>query len=188
MSYLLFIDACARPNSRTRELAEHILASLDGRVERCELYSLPLAPLDNDGIEERHRASASGDFSAPRFLLAKQFALADTILIAAPYWDLTFPAALKLYLETVTVSGLTFKYSEQGVPHGLCRAKKLLYVTTAGGFIGENAFGFSYVKALAQGFFGISDVRCFSAEGLDAAPERAAQLLSDAKREAASRL
>ena len=33
------------------------------------------------------------------FDLAGQFAGADTIVIAAPFWDLSFPAALKQYMQ-----------------------------------------------------------------------------------------
>ena len=88
-------------------------------------------------------------------------------MIAAPYWDLMFPAVLKTYLENITVSVITFQYSEEGRPQSLCRAKTLHYVTTAGGFIEQNDFGFSYVEALAQNFFGISEIHRYAAEGLD---------------------
>ena len=47
------------------------------------------------------------------------------------------------------------------------KLEKVVYITTAGGYIGENNFGFDYVKAVATGFFGIGNVRFFSAEGLD---------------------
>ena len=91
----------------------------------------------------------------------------DVIVVAAPYWDLSFPAALKTYLERVVIAGITFDYSPEGIPFSLCRAKRLLYVTTAGGPIGNHNLGFEYVKALAEIFFAIPDVQCFSAEGLD---------------------
>ena len=78
-----------------------------------------------------------------------------------------FPALLKAYLEAITVSGLTFRYTEEGYPASLCRAKRLIYVTTAGGYIGAYDFGYQYVAALARGFFGITDISCVSAEGLD---------------------
>ena len=89
------------------------------------------------------------------FCYARQFADADTVVIAAPYWDLLFPAVLRIYLENITVCGITFRYSEKGIPESLCNAEKLCYVTTSGGFIGENNFGFDYVKALSSGFFGM---------------------------------
>ena len=63
--------------------------------------------------------------------------------------------------------GITFRYTEEGVPASLCRAKSLHYVTTAGGNYVPEEFGFGYVKALAQGFYGIPDVRLIRAAGLD---------------------
>lgn len=100
------------------------------------------------------------------FRFARQFAQADEIVIAAPYWDLMFPAVVRSYLEAVTVSGLTFEYGENGVPRGFCKAKRLVYVTTSGGPIFKN-FGFEYVDALAHAFYGIEKTECIKAEGLD---------------------
>ena len=88
-------------------------------------------------------------------------------MIAAPFWDLSFPASLKQYLEQINVTGVTFRYSEEGVPVGLCRAERLYYVTTAGGHFVPEAYGFGYVQALAQSYYGIKDVRLIEAAGLD---------------------
>ena len=130
MKNVLFINACARPDSRTRFLAEKVLAKLSGQTEEVNLYSEKLLPLTYEQLEERNRLIAAGDFSAPLFQFARQFAEADEIVIAAPYWDLSFPSVLRVYLEHTTVTGLTFRYSETGVPIGLCQAKRLIYVTT----------------------------------------------------------
>ena len=167
MDKILFINACVRPCSRTLELAETLLEKLGGDVQEVRLQELSLPLLDLKGMEKRNQAARENDFSDPVFDAAKQFAAADVIVIAAPYWDLMFPAVLKTYLENITVAGITFQYSKEGRPQSLCRAKALYYVTTAGGFIGQNDFGFSYIRALAQSFFGIADVKCYSAEGLD---------------------
>lgn len=167
MDKILFLNSCVRPCSRTLELAKTLLQRLDGEVREVRLNEISLSALDLSGIEKRNQASRNKDFSDMIFDAAKQFAEADIIVIAAPYWDMMFPAVLKTYLENVTVSGITFYYSEQGTPESLCRAKKLYYVTTAGGFIGHNDFGFSYVKALSQACFGITDIRRYAAEGLD---------------------
>ena len=161
------INACVRPCSRTMELAETLLQKLNGDVWEMRLYEMPLSAVGVAEIEKRNQAILKNDFSDPVFDAAKQFAAADIIVIAAPYWDLMFPATLKTYLENITISGITFRYSEQGRPESLCKAKALYYVTTAGGFIEQNDFGFSYVEALAQNFFGISEIHRYAAEGLD---------------------
>ena len=180
MTKILFVNACARENSRTLELAECVMSRLSGERENVDLYDLELLPLDANGIKARDYASSNNDFSSVDFCFAKQFANADTIVIAAPYWDLMFPAVVKNYLESVTVNGLTFAYGENGVPKGLCKAKSLIYVTTSGGPIFHN-FGFEYVTALAKSFYGIDDVKCISAQGLDIHGADVNSILNNAK-------
>lgn len=167
MKECLFINACVRPQSRTLELAQTLLEKTEDEIKRLDLYDMQLSPLDAQGIVFREQAAKENDFSNEAFDLAKQFAKADMIVIAAPYWDLLFPAVLRTYLETVCVAGLTFRYSKEGRPVGLCKAKKAYYVTTAGGFIGENNFGFMYVETLFKQLFGIEQVEFISKEGLD---------------------
>ena len=165
MNNILFINACVRQHSRTFALAKHVLEQLDGTCQEVHLPTESMQPLDAASLEKREQMIARHDFSDATFRFAKDFAAADTVVVAAPYWDLSFPALLKIYLEQIAVCGLTFEY-QKGVPHSLCQAKKLIYVTTAGGTIYFN-FGFEYVKALAETFFSIPDVLCFTAEGLD---------------------
>ena len=181
MDNIIFIDACVRPCSRTRDLAETLLQNLDGNVQKLRLYDLSLPALDINGMEKRNQAVQNNDFSDSTFDLAKQFAAADVIVIAAPYWDFMFPAVLKSYLENITVAGITFRYSTQGRPESLCSAKALHYVTTAGGFIGQNDFGFGYVEALARNFFGIPEVKRYAAEGLDIFGADVEQIMTQAK-------
>lgn len=160
---ILFVDACVRAQSRTRRLAEAVLAKMDGEVTRLRLADIELPALTETDIETR----AARDFSHPVYDLARQFAQADEIVIAAPYWDLSFPALLKRYLEHVCVAGITFRYSPEGIPQGLCRAKRLTYVTTSGGPLLAPAFGCGYVETLAKMMFGIGECRCVSCENLD---------------------
>ena len=167
MKKILYVNACAREGSRTNELAQHLLKGLDGCIECVNLYEEKIEPLNAVMLSKRDELLKEGKTDDEFFSLARQFASADTIVIAAPYWDLLFPAVLRIYLENITVGSIAFRYSEKGIPVGLCKADKLYYVTTSGGFIGENNFGFDYVRAIATGFFGIGDVKFFSAEGLD---------------------
>ena len=182
----LLIDACVRAQSRTKRLADALLSRLDGPVSSVRLADLTFPVVNAEFLDKRDRLIAAGAFSDPMFAPARQFADADRIVVAAPYWDLSFPASLKQYFEQINVLGLTFRYGADGVPQGLCRADRLYYVTTAGGSFVPEEYGFGYVQALAQGFYGIRDVRLIRACGLDldgADPER---ILADAIRDLGS--
>lgn len=167
MKNILFINACPRPQSRTLALAQEVLKKVSGTVTEINLYQEPLHPLDWEQLKERDALIASHTMSSPMFDYAHQFATADDIVIAAPYWDLAFPSILRVYFEQITVLGVTFTYSPEGIPVGLCRAGRILYVTTAGGPIGPYNLGYDYVKALATLYYGIPQVLCFAAEKLD---------------------
>ena len=164
---ILFINACVREESRTKRLADCLLSKMEGKVEELCLESISFPPVDEAFLHGRDSLIADGDFENPLFSLARQFARADQIVIAAPYWDLSFPAALKQYFEQINVLGITFMYTPEGFPKGLCRAEKLYYVMTAGGMYVPEEFGFGYVKALAQNFYGIRDCELIKAVGLD---------------------
>ena len=166
MKDILFINACVRKQSRTRKLAQKLVDKLNGKVTEIKLGENRIRPLDAVSLNEREELLCQGSFSEPQFKAANEFANADIIIIAAPYWDLTFPSVLKIYLENITVCGVTFKYTDSGIAEGLCKAKKLYYVTTSGGPIAHN-FGYEYVEALCKEFYGISETHFISAEGLD---------------------
>ena len=163
----LFINACVRPDSRTERLARRLLARLGGPVEELRPGELDFPRADAAFLEKRDALMAQGRTEDPLFAPARQFAAAERVVVAAPLWDLSFPAALKQYFEQINVTVLTFAYSPEGVPYGLCKAKELWYVTTAGGPVFSHDYGFGYVKALAQGFYQIPRVELICAEGLD---------------------
>jgi len=164
---ILYIDACVREDSRTRRLADYLLSVLDAPCERLRLADCTFPAVDGAFLKKRDRLLGSGDLADPMFRYARQFAGADAIVIAAPFWDLSFPALLKIYLEQINAVGITFRYTPEGFPEGLCRAKKLIYVTTAGGDYVPEQYGFGYLEALAKNFYGIEDVALVRATGLD---------------------
>ena len=164
---ILFINACVRKESRTRKLAEKLLQELDRPFEELRLNEIAFPSVNEDFLKMRDRLISEHDFQNPLFDLARQFSEAETVVIAAPYWDLSFPASVKQYFEQINVVGITFEYTEDGMPVSLCRADRLFYVTTAGGCFVPEEFGFGYIKALAQNFYGIQDVRKIEAAGLD---------------------
>ena len=164
---ILYVNACVRKESRTNRLAVKLLSKLDGPYEELCLEKIAFPTVNEEYLNKRDQLISSGEFQSPMFDLARQFSIAETIVIAAPFWDLSFPSMLKQYLEQINVVGITFKYSEEGVPVALCKAKRLFYVTTAGGSYVPEDYGFGYVKALAQNYYGIQDVRKIEAVGLD---------------------
>lgn len=183
MEQILFINACPREGSRTLELARYLLTKLNGTVEELALFEENLLPLNGKTLALRDKMTANQNFDHPIFKYARQFAKADTIVLAAPFWDLSFPSALKIWLEYVMAKEITFRYTEEGFPCGLCKAKKLFYVSTAGGPVLPSHMGFSYVDALAKSYFGIPETVLFSAENLDVVDADTTAILSKAKEE-----
>ena len=175
---ILFINACIRENSRTLVLAKHVMKDMNDRIVEVDLNLENIEPLDRESLEKREKLVKMGAFDDPMFRYARQFAEAEEIVIAAPFWDLAFPAKLKIYLEQIAIAGITFTYVG-GRPSGLCRAKRLIYVTTSGGPIFAD-FGYTYVKALAQGFYGIKETKAVRAMNLDVDMISAQDLLEKA--------
>ena len=132
---ILYVNACVRKESRTKRLADKLLSKLGEPYEELRLEKIAFPIVNEEYLNRRDQLISSGDFQSPMFDLARQFSEAETIVIAAPFWDLSFPSILKQYLEQINVVGITFKYSEEGVPVALCKAKRLFYVTTAGGLL-----------------------------------------------------
>lgn len=176
---ILFINACVRKNSRTLVLAKSILSQMSGEVIEVHLNQEQIPPLSRELLEKREKLLNDGTLNDPMFHYATQFAQADEIVIAAPFWDLSFPAILKAYMEQITVSGITFDYVG-GRPCGLCKAKRLTYVTTSGGPIFAD-FGYAYIKALAVNFYGIKETKAYRAMNLDMNMITAEEVLTKAE-------
>lgn len=160
-------------------LAKSVVKKTNGIIKTINLYDEDIKPLSKVDLSLRDKAAASNDFSDNYFRYAKEFKDADEIIIAAPFWDLSFPAVLKIFFENICIVGLTFIYNSDGKPVGLCKAKRLTYVATAGGYIPNENFAFNYVNALAKEFFGIKETAFIKAEGLDIDPSKAENIVND---------
>ena len=185
MKKLLFIDACVnRGISRTEQLAQTLLKEMNQNGE-YEIETLNLEDEDLKLFTGRESAlreslTRAGNFEGPLFIYAKQFAAADRIVVAAPYWDFSFPARMKCYLEQICVTGLTFTFSSKGIPGGLCHADSLHYVTTSGGSIGELNLGYEYLEKLCKVYYGINETVCYTAEGLDIEGNSVEEIMKEA--------
>lgn len=179
MEKILFINACIRPESRTLILARHLLSKLTGQVEEVNLEKEAIPSLTGERLQYRQELLSAERFDDPMLRYAGQFKDADVIVIAAPYYDLSFPSSLKNYLEAVACVGLTFYYDENEVAQTHTKARKLYYVSTGGGEL-KKQFGFEYVKALVGEFYHIFDVQGFFAEKLDLLGSDPAAIMADA--------
>jgi len=94
---------------------------------------------------------------------------ADIIVIDSPMYNFSVPASLRAYFDFTSRAGYTFKYDENG-PKGLLDNKKLYIAFTSGNIYSEGPFqiydsNIPYIKNVF-GFYGVSDVSVFRAEGL----------------------
>ena len=188
MKTLLYVDCCIRREaSRTRKLAEAFLNNLpEGwRVETVTLMEEPLLPLSEGFFAQREELLKKGDFSHRRFDYAWQVQRADAILIAAPFYDLSIPARLQVYIENVSVDGITFECDERGL-RGACRAQSMTFLTSRGGFYdgSPDEMGSRYMEALCR-FFGTGVYRSIAADGVDMDPARTPGILAEACERAA---
>ena len=177
---VFYINSCMRKNSRTKILADYLLKKIGGEIKEIALSHEKIVPLDDNYLQKRDELISKNDFDDEMFSYAKDFASADVIVVAAPYWDLSFPSVLKVFFEYINVLKLVFDYSDKGAIVSLCKAKKLYYVTTKGGY-GPDDFGFGYVEALSKTFYGIEDVVLVKAEGLDIYGSNAEEILEKSK-------
>ena len=110
-------------------------------------------------------------------------AQADRIVVAAPFWDMSFPAVLKVFIEHMCAPGLTFKYNPDGSNEGICKAEKMLYITTRGGFSETGTpleQGSSYLKAICW-LWGIPNLETIALTGTDVySPEELSGKMAEA--------
>lgn len=183
---LLFVDSCISlrgPESRTRTLADAFFSAFrethpDAEIETVNVEELALKPFLLPALEEREALASVGAFDAPVFDLARQLRRTDAVVVAAPFWDLSFPSALRVYIEYISACGLTYHYEADGC-HGDCKAERLAFLTTGGDFEAADSLGVLYWKQLAA-MFGIPRFDYVFAGGLDVDPSKASEIMREA--------
>ena len=110
MRKLMVIDACMRDEaSRTRRILAPLVAELE---KRYEIETVRLDGEDYSSVGRRVLAERSGGYVPEETVaLARRLAAADRIVIAAPFWDMSFPAILKVFIENMSLYNITFKDS-----------------------------------------------------------------------------
>ena len=183
---LLFVNACARKQSRTLQLGRYFLEKYhqchnDLEIEEIKICEEEnLLPLNGQRLALREEAIAKKDWHHAMMKYARQWKEADCIVIAAPYWDWSFPAILKVYMENIFISDFIFAYEKDGSV-GLCQGKKLIYIATAGGDAKSN-MGFDYIQRVAKEL-GEYECHYIHASNLDVIGNDVTEILQNVKKE-----
>lgn len=130
MQKLLYIDSCIRGElSRTKRIATPIIEKLK---ERYEIETITINELDLKPVQfDENRRRAGGIVSEEAVSWANKIKNADRIVISAPFWDMSIPAALKTFFELCSLFGVTFD-SDDKTCFGLCKAENVMFITTRG--------------------------------------------------------
>ncbi len=115
--------------------------------------------------------------------LSDEFINADKYVFVTPLWNFSFPPVMKAYLDSVSVAGKSFKYTENG-PVGLLTDKKAIHIQARGGVYSEGPaadmeMGHRYFSVMMQ-FYGVPEFEGLFVEGHNAMPEKAEQIKQDA--------
>lgn len=174
MSKVLYIKANIKNEgeSRTFKVSDSFVEEYKKNNPEDEIITLDLYKENIDFL----RADDLGKLFVPKdeesknnsiLKYAYQFADADKYIIAAPMWNLSFPAILKAYIDYVSVSGITFKYTAEG-PVGLLNNKKAVHIVSRGGGYDNSPYemGDRYLRTIL-GFFGIKDIETIAIDNLD---------------------
>ncbi|CAK7046004.1 FMN-dependent NADH-azoreductase [Tissierella sp. P1] len=177
MSKLLYIKANAKPEgkSRTFKISDSFIEAYkeshpNDTVITLDLYNEGIDFLSIDDIDTIFGPKTNENRYHRILKYAYQFAEVDKYVIAEPMWNLSIPAILKAYMDYVCVTGITFKYTEEG-PVGLCTGKRAINISARGGNYSVEPFsayemGDRYLRTIF-GFFGITDFTTIAADGLD---------------------
>lgn len=178
MCKVLYIKANVKPEgqSRTFQVSDELVKTYQvehpaDEVVTLDLYKEGIGFLSTEDLGSVFGSKTEESKNHPVLKYAYQFAQADKIIVAAPMWNLGLPAILKAYIDYISVTGISFKYTEQGPTGMLTDGKKVVFVTGRGGMYSEGpAQGFEmgerYLRTIFA-FFGITDFQTIAAENLD---------------------
>ena len=167
MKKLIVIDSCMRAESRTKLILNAAVAELSKRyeVEIIDVNAVGLPPLDKTTYVDQRE---TGNIPPLAMEIARKVAACDRLVVAAPFWDMSFPAILKSFFENISLFDITFT-DDGSACRGLCKCEKVLYITSRGmniptGDPREQASG--YIAALSY-LWGLGEVITVAATNVD---------------------
>lgn len=191
MSRVLYIKANIKPEgqSRTFKVSDEFVEEYkknnpNDEVVTLDLYKENIDFLRPKDLEKLFSFKDEESKNHPKLKYAYQFAEADKYIIAAPMWNLSIPAILKAYIDYVSVSGITFKYTAQG-PVGLLNNKKAVHIVSRGGDYNNSPYemGDRYLKTIL-GFFGITDMKTIALDNTDTGVVDINEIIENGKKQA----
>lgn len=166
MKKLIYINACMRDESRTHRIAAPIIEELGKKydIETVDLSNSPYLAINKESLQKRQNMQVADEIVA----LSRRIAAADKMVIAAPFWDMSFPSALKVFFENVSLFNISFGV-EGNTLKGLGKCTDVVYITTRGMDISTGdplEQGTPYIKALAF-LWGLGNVHVVAAQNMD---------------------
>lgn len=119
------IDSTIRKDSRTRKVLNNVISNFND----VEFLNINLSDYEME-LTNAHNFDKKNTEQL-YFDLSKSIAECDGLIIAAPFWDMSYPALLKAFLEKITILDVMFKNGEDKCI-GISKNKFLLYITTRG--------------------------------------------------------
>ena len=170
MKRLFYIDSCLRYGSNTKKIADALIDRLSERyeVETVKLSDYDFPVVKNGILNDRNNGIVPEEYVN----IARKIAAADRLVISAPFWDMSFPSALKVFLENMSLFNVTFASNEKEC-YGLCKAEKVLYITTRGMNIktgAEMEQATPYIKAISK-LWGLGELHVIAAQNMDYSTE-----------------
>lgn len=183
MKRLFHIDSCLRNGSKTKRIAD---ALIDRLSEKYEVETIRLSDYDFPVVKDDILNERSNGYVPEEYVqIAKKIADADRLVISSPFWDMSFPGALKVFLENMSLFNVTFASNEKEC-YGLCKAEKVLYITTRGMNIktgDEMEQATPYIKAISR-LWGLGELHVIAAENIDySTPEQIEEKIQNAIKE-----
>jgi len=151
MKKLLYITASTKPENMSvskqagREFINRYLAdNPDYTVEELDVYSEDIPEVSHVFFTGWVELKTGADYEALNEQdkdsvdkineLCNQFLAADTYVIAAPMWSMSFPARLKQYLDCILLNGKAISLTPKHAI-GLLddKVRKMVYIQTSGG-------------------------------------------------------
>jgi FMN-dependent NADH-azoreductase len=120
---------------------------------------------------ENERTDAMRATLAPSDALCKRMFEADAFVFAMPMYNWSMPSAFKAFIDNITRTGITYKFTDDGHIVGQLNRQKVLFITTRGADL-RPGNPFSSMDALtpalkaAFGFVGVQDPRFVDAQPL----------------------